>query len=89
MTDTRWARLMCIYYKHGCREMKMKKEELEHHQKGCIFRRVSCPSIACNEKIFFKDITKHIHTSHKELDSLGSASFDEEFDENMFWKIGM
>ena len=59
---------MCQNYKNGCREIKMDAEELEHHERKCIFRQVFCPhwhKFCKEEKVMFKDINEHLVTGHK------------------------
>ena len=53
---------MCQNYKSGCREIKEKVEDLQHHQRKCIYRLVFCPNILCNQegKIIFKDVIDHL-----------------------------
>ena len=46
----------------------MNVEDLEHHQRICIYRQVFCPSPENNcqlNKILFKDVIEHLETSHK------------------------
>jgi len=68
LQDLPW---MCENYKTGCQEIKMNVEDLEHHQRKCIYRKVFCPTIATIEKncqsnkILFKDVIEHLETSHK------------------------
>ena len=62
---------MCQNYKTGCQEIKINVEDLQHHQRKCIYRKVFCPSPKknCqNNKIVFKDVIEHLETSHKVLD---------------------
>ena len=50
----------------------MNVEDLEHHQRKCIYRQVFCPhpGKACqSNKIMFKDVIEHLETSHKVHDS--------------------
>jgi len=64
LQDMPW---MCQNYKAGCQEIKMNVEDLEHHQRKCIYRKVFCP---CAEehcqfnKMLFKDVIEHLETSH-------------------------
>ena len=52
---------MCKNYKMGCREIKMNVEDLDHHQRKCVYREVYCPEIVCKkEKVLFKDILIHL-----------------------------
>ena len=52
---------MCKNYKMGCREIKMNVEDLDHHQRKCIYRKVFCPQIVCyKEKVLFKDVLAHL-----------------------------
>ena len=39
---------MCQNYKIGCRESKMNVEDLDHHQRKCIYRQVYCPNFDCD-----------------------------------------
>ena len=62
---------MCQNYKNGCHEIKMNPEDLECHQRGCIYRLVFCPapSLDCQRnKILFKDVFEHYLVSHKVAD---------------------
>lgn len=64
LKDLPW---MCQNYKKGCREMKQNINELEFHQRMCIFRKVYCPNLACHKEsrvIMFKDVMKHLNDSH-------------------------
>ena len=56
---------MCQNYKHGCREIKSDVEELEYHQRKCIFRQVHCPHFFCKPKVLFKDVIDHVNTFHE------------------------
>ena len=52
---------MCKNYKMGCREIKIKVEDLEFHQRKCVYRKVYCPQIVCKkEKVLFKDVLIHL-----------------------------
>ena len=64
MQDLPW---MCGNYKTGCQEIKTNVEDLEHHQRKCIYRKVFCPAFeSCQiNKILFKDVNEHLETSHK------------------------
>ena len=54
----------CPHYKTGCRETYVKAEDIDEHQKNCIFRMIYCPSNispnGCKEKILFKNISNHL-----------------------------
>ena len=65
LQDLPW---MCQNYKTGCQEIKMNVEDLEHHQRKCIYRQVFCPQPDKNcqsKEILFKDVIEHLETSHK------------------------
>ena len=54
---------MCENYKFGCRESKMIVEDLEHHQRKCIYRQVffpKCRMCAFTKKVSFKDVMDHL-----------------------------
>merc|ERR1712218_715902 len=48
----------CPHYKNGCREKFLKTEDIDGHQKNCIFRMVHCPDNVhkCKQKVLFKDV---------------------------------
>jgi len=75
LQDLPW---MCENYKTGCQEIKMNVEDLEHHQRKCIYRKVFCPTLENNcqsNKILFKDVIEHMETSHKgEFFDLGKTN---------------
>ena len=55
----------------------MNVEDLEHHQRKCIYRQVFCPSPEKNcqrNKILFKDVIEHLETSHKDLYDFGKKN---------------
>ena len=57
---------MCKNYEMGCREIKMKVEDLNLHQGKCAYRKVYCPYIVCKkEKVLFKDVLIHIKKCHR------------------------
>jgi len=65
LQDLPW---MCENYKTGCQEIKMNVEDLEHHQRKCIYRKVFCPfpgQHCQSHKILFKDVVEHLKASHK------------------------
>ena len=43
----------------------MNVEDLEHHQRKCIYRKVFCPHPGKNCQILYKDVIEHLETSHK------------------------
>jgi len=50
----------CPHYRYGCREVFVQADDLDYHQKGCVFRQVHCPKIECKEKVLFKDVIDHL-----------------------------
>ena len=66
LQDLPW---MCNNFKSGCREIKEKTEELEKHQRNCIFRQIFCPDFSCKEKLKFLDLEYHFlaTTVHKNI----------------------
>jgi len=64
LEDLPW---MCRNYEKGCREINMNVEDLEHHQRKCIFRQVFCLWLLCKEKAMFKDVIEHYETLHQKL----------------------
>ena len=71
LQDLPW---MCQNYKAGCQEIKMNVEDLEHHQRKCIYRQVFCPHPGKNcqsKEILFKDVIEHLETSHNVHDFEG------------------
>ena len=59
---------MCQNYKTGCLEAKMNIEDLDHHQKECIYRQTFCPNLVCKVKgkVLFKDVIDHLQICLKE-----------------------
>ena len=52
---------MCKNYKMGCREINMNKNDLYHHQRKCIYRKVFCPQFGGKKsKVLFKDVLVHL-----------------------------
>ena len=66
LQDLPW---MCNNFKSGCREIKEKTEELEKHQRNCIYRQIFCPDVSCKEKLLFLDLEYHFlaTTAHKNI----------------------
>ena len=66
LQDLPW---MCNNFKSGCREIKEKTEELEKHQRNCIYRQIFCPDFSCKEKLLFLDFEYHFlaTTVHKNI----------------------
>ena len=60
----------CIYFKNGCTTIFSDSENRDDHMKGCIFRKVNCPSqsssFSCKNPILFKDLSDHVNFFHKE-----------------------
>ena len=56
LKDLPW---MCNNFKSGCREIKEKIEELEKHQRNCIYRQIFCPDFSCKEELLFLDLDYH------------------------------
>ena len=51
---------ICKNYRYGCREIKIAVEDLEYHQRNCIYRPVFCPRTNCRDKFaLFK-----VHNTH-------------------------
>jgi len=48
----------------GC-NVELKKDQVEAHERKCIFRKVTCPVTACQNKVVFKNIDLHIELRHK------------------------
>ena len=57
---------MCQNYKRNCREIKTTINELELHQRKCIFRKVYCPNLGCarNIDLVFKNVMNHLNDYH-------------------------
>ena len=54
---------MCQNYQTGCRESKIDVEDLDHHQRKCIYRQVVCPNLPANYlhcQVLFKDVIDHL-----------------------------
>ena len=58
----------CIYLKNGCHEeILAKMDTLEAHDLSCIFQKVPCPKLDCNENIIFKDVDQHLKKCHSDI----------------------
>jgi hypothetical protein len=55
----------CSHFKHGCKDM-FGAQNLEDHQKGCIFREIVCLENKCKKQILFKDYIDHVDSDHKD-----------------------
>ena len=75
----------------------MDVEDLEHHQRKCIYRQVFCPSPEnnCqNNKILFKDVNEHLETSHKARDFgkknqiFSYCGMNVDFEKDTLWNVG-
>ena len=40
----------CPYNKSGCKEI-LAEIDIEEHQKNCVYRKVNCVSLVCNDKV--------------------------------------
>jgi len=49
--------------KPGC-NVELKKDQIEAHERKCIFRTVICPLVSCQNKVLFKNIDLHIQLRH-------------------------
>ena len=76
MAKSQWH--YCSYFKHGCKDM-FGPQDLEDHQKDCIFREIVCLENNkcgvyckkyckehCGEPILFKDFLDHVDSDHKD-----------------------
>ena len=54
----------CCHFKHGCQDM-FGAQDLEDHQKCCIFREIVCLENKCKKQILFKDFIDHVDSDHK------------------------
>jgi len=65
---------ICKNYRYGCREIKIAVEDLEYHQRNCIYRPVFCPRTNCRDKFaLFKDVNDYhvtIHQNFYEVDRI-------------------
>ena len=50
----------CPHYRYGCLQIFVQAEDLDYHQKDCVFRQINCPAIECKEKVLFKDVIYHL-----------------------------
>ena len=51
----------CSNSKNGCQEEFLTQKT---HEKSCIYQKVPCPSVNCQEVITFKDVDDHMEESH-------------------------
>ena len=52
----------CSHSKNGCQEEFLAQKA---HEKACIFQKVGCPYIDCEESVIFKDMDVHLAKTHK------------------------
>jgi hypothetical protein len=64
MVKSQWH--YCCYFKHGCQDI-FGVQNLEDHQKSCIFREMVCLDNKCKKQILFKDFIDHLDSDHKNL----------------------
>ena len=58
----------CTYLKNGCHEeIIANMDTLEAHDLSCIFQKVPCPKLNCDENIIFKDVDKHLKKCHSDI----------------------
>ena len=65
----------CCHFKHGCQDM-FGAQDLDDHQKGCIFREIICLENKCKKLILFKDFIDHVDSDHKDWNN-GTTKVDE------------
>ena len=44
-------------------------QDLDDHQKSCIFREIVCLESNCEKQILFKDFIDHVASDHKDWDN--------------------
>lgn len=57
----------CIFLKNGCKD-EFDVKDLAAHEKVCIFRNITCPSINCTSSIVFNSIMDHYENNHGNLE---------------------
>ena len=55
----------CCHFKHGCQDM-VGAQDLNDHQKCCIFREIVCIENRCEKQILFRDYIDHVDSDHKD-----------------------
>ena len=58
----------CIYLANGCYE-EFDVNNLHAHEKTCVFRNVTCPSLNCQAKIVCNSILGHYRNNHTSMES--------------------
>ena len=56
----------CIFLKSGCKD-EFDVKDLPAHEKVCVFRNITCPSINCTSSIVFNSIMEHYENNHGNL----------------------
>ena len=59
----------CVFLKNGCKNEFDVKDlpALAAHEKVCVFRNITCPSINCTSSIVFNSIMDHYKKNHRNL----------------------
>ena len=58
----------CKYLANGCNE-QFDVNDLHAHEKACVFRNITCPSLDCKAKIVFNTILGHFQNNHTNMES--------------------
>ena len=76
----------CCCFKHGCQDM-IGAQDVEDHQKCCIFREIVCLDKKCQKQVLFKDFIEHVNSDHKEWNNeatkVDGKTFVVSFDKEM------
>ena len=59
----------CCYFKLGCQDM-FGAQDLEDHQRGCIYREIVCLENKCKKQILFRDFIGHVVSDHNDWNNV-------------------
>jgi hypothetical protein len=63
----------CMFTYNGC-QVFIKMKELEVHEVDCVYRKISCPILNCNdENVSFIGLGEHLAANHKDLTKTGQS----------------
>ena len=83
----------CRFSDHGC-TVELMKNDLDTHEKECLYRLVKCVDLACHEKVPFIKLLDHMSNDHEREDFVNAEGssykshfivHDEDFAREIMW----
>ena len=83
----------CRFNDHGC-TVELMKNDLESHEKECLYRLVRCVDLACHDKVPFVNLLDHMSNDHEREDFVNAEGssykshfivHDEDFSREIMW----